>query len=273
MNVECTILDTGYCTAHEAMMLRGGGLQTLECHALVALIKHPQHGWGLWDTGYAPRMLDETTHLPFSLYRRATPLFIQPHQAVAAQLPRFGITADDIQWIVLSHFHADHVAGLRDFPHARIIATAEGYADVRWRDGLSALKRGFLPTLLPADFEQRADLIVDFRDAPFGVLGATHDLFGDGSLRLVAMPGHARGQIGMVVQTAERLILLAADGAWLRQAIRQQRPPSRLTTLLVDDYAAVGTTLQRLHAISQAYPDLVIMPTHCPEVYTQEVRA
>ncbi len=265
------ILNTGYCTAHEAMMLRGGSSRTIACHALVGLIQHPTHGWGLWDTGYAPRMLAETERLPYRLYRYATPLFIQPELAAINQLARFGITAAQIGWIVLSHFHADHVAGLRDFPQARIFASAEGYADVRWRRGMAALQRAFIPNLLPDDFEQRAILLDEFRDPPFANLGMTHDLFGDGTLRLVQLPGHARGQLGMIVQTDERQILLAADGAWLRQAIREQRPPSHLTRLFVDDFAAVETTLHKLHELSQIMPDLAVMPTHCPEVYQQEV--
>src|SRR5687768_5413865 len=110
-HVECHILDTGHCLAHEAMMLRGGRWREVECHALVALIRHPQHGWGLWDTGYAPRMLAETARWPFSLYRRATPLRLDPALALANQLARYGLAAADIGWIIVSHIHADHIAG------------------------------------------------------------------------------------------------------------------------------------------------------------------
>lgn len=271
--VICHLLDTGFCTAHERMMLRGGSAKQIECHALVALIQHPQHGWGLWDTGYAPRMLAETTRLPWSLYRRATPLHLRPELAVVAQLERWNLTAAEIGWIVLSHFHADHVAGLRDFPQARIIATAAAYADVRSRRGWRALRRAFIPNLLPDDFAQRVTLVDEWADAPLPVLGATHDVFGDGALRLVALPGHARGQVGMLVQTAERQMLLAADGAWLSQAIRENRPPHPLTRVFVDDWRAVRQTLARLHTFAQAQPDITIIPTHCPEALRREVQA
>ena len=99
-------------------MLRGGQRRRFDCHALVALLCHPRHGWLLWDTGYAPRLLDATRHLPFALYRRATPLHLHPELAVAAQLGRWGLVPGEISRVVLSHFHADHIAGLRDFPRA-----------------------------------------------------------------------------------------------------------------------------------------------------------
>jgi glyoxylase-like metal-dependent hydrolase (beta-lactamase superfamily II) len=272
-HVICHMLDTGHCLAHERMMLRGGSARQIECHALVALIQHPEHGWGLWDTGYAPRMLTETSHWPFSLYRRATPLRLRPELALVEQLPRWGVSAGDIGWIVLSHLHADHVAGLRDFPQARLILTAAAYADVRGRRGWRALSRACIPSLLPDDFAQRATLISAFPDQPLPALGPTYDVFGDGALRLVALPGHAHGQVGMLVQTAERAILLAADGAWLTRAIRELRPPSPLTYLFIDDRRAVRETLRRLHDFARQQPEVALIPTHCPEAYAREVLA
>jgi glyoxylase-like metal-dependent hydrolase (beta-lactamase superfamily II) len=269
--VECHILDTGHCLAHESMMLRGGRFASVECHALVALIRHPEHGWGLWDAGYAPRMLDETARWPFSLYRRATPLRLRPELAAAAQLERFGLRPADIGWIVLSHLHADHVAGLRDFPQARLILTAEAYAAVRGLDGWRALRRAFIPRLLPDDFAARASLLPAFTGPALGALGPTHDVWGDGSLILVGLPGHARGQVGMLVATAGRRILLAADGAWLSRAIREQRGPHPLTAIFTDDRRAVLATLRKLHEFARQFPEVTIIPTHCPEAYAREV--
>src|SRR5690242_18475049 len=94
--LPCFILDTGYCTAWEHRIMRGGQQRRIACHSLVALLCHPQQGWLLWDTGYAPRMLDATKNLPFSLYRRATPLHIDPNLRVIAQLERRNLQAGDI---------------------------------------------------------------------------------------------------------------------------------------------------------------------------------
>jgi glyoxylase-like metal-dependent hydrolase (beta-lactamase superfamily II) len=253
------------------MMMRGGRRKQIACHSLVALIHHPRAGWGLWDTGYAPRMQQATARWPFRLYRSATPLRLRPELAVAAQLPRWGLAPADIRWVVLSHLHADHVAGLLDFAAARIILSAaadEGVAGLR---GLRALGRAFIPSLLPADMASRATLIREFRGAPLPPLGPTHDLFGDGALQLVMLPGHARGQVGLLAHTAERPVLLAADGAWHSRAIRERRLPHPLTYLFVDDRRAVRETLGRLHAFAQAHPDVTIIPTHCPEAYAREV--
>ena len=157
--LRCHVLDTGYCLASEHHLVRGGARRTIECHSLVALLQHPQHGWLLWDTGYAPRLLDVTRGWPFRLYRMATPLCITPSRAVADQLGNFGLTPGDIRWIICSHFHADHIAGLHDFPDAQFIAMRAAYEDVVDRRGLQALRRAFVPALMPADFAARTRLL------------------------------------------------------------------------------------------------------------------
>ncbi len=269
--LRCTILDTGYCQVWEHHLMRGGAHRRIACHSLVALLCHPSHGWILWDTGYAPRMLAATQHLPFSLYRRATPLHITPGLSVVEQIGRLGLKPADIGHILISHFHADHIAGLRDFPAAELIASEQAYADVADRKGLGALRHAFIPELLPDDFTKRARLLSHFSGEPLPALGATHDLFGDGSLRLIALPGHARGQIGLLAHTERGRVLFAADGCWLRRAIYERRPPSRLTNLFTDDPRAVKGTINALHDFAQANSDVVIVPSHCPEAYAQEV--
>lgn len=271
--VHCHLLDTGYCLAREKYILQGGSRRMVACHSLVALLRHPEHGWLLWDTGYAPRMLEVTRRLPFALYRVATPLRLQSELAVVAQLPRLGLHASDIRHVLISHFHADHIAGLRDFPDAIYIASQRAYSDVATRRGLSALSRAFIPALLPEQFERRATLLPAFGGKTLPELGATHDLFDDGSLLLVDLPGHACGQIGLLARTTRGRILFAADGCWMRRSLRENRPPSRLTNLFVDDPAMQRTTMQRLRAFVQAQPDVLLIPSHCPEAFASEVSA
>src|SRR5437879_2775542 len=84
--LTCHVLDTGYCLASEHHLLRGGRRQKILCHSLAALLRHPRHGWLLWDAGYAPRLWEATRRLPFRLYRWATPLRLRDDLAIVAQL-------------------------------------------------------------------------------------------------------------------------------------------------------------------------------------------
>ena len=187
--LRCHVLDTGYTVALESFLMRGGALGKVRCHSIVALLEHPAHGWTLFDTGYAPRIFAATRRLPFYIYRLVTPLHVRAELAVAAQLSRFGLQRSDIKRVIISHFHADHVAGLRDFPQAGIIALRSAYDDVRRRRGVNALRRAFVPSLLPRDFARRATLLPAFDGPPLPGLGPTYDLFG----RRFASAGGAAG--------------------------------------------------------------------------------
>lgn len=269
--LDCHVLDTGQCLAFEAHLVRGGRWRRIACPSLVALVRHPSEGWVLWDTGYAPRLFESTRRFPYRFYRWATPLIVKPELAAAAQVARLGVRVEDVRHVVLSHFHADHVAGLCDFPRAHIWAHRDAYADIAGRTGVSALLRAFVPGLLPADFERRSTLLAPFRGAPLGELGATHDLFGDGLLRLVELPGHARGQLGLFARTRLGALFFAADSCWLRAGYQREKSPHWITRLITDDDRVQAETLRHLASFARARPEVVIVPSHCPEARAQLV--
>jgi glyoxylase-like metal-dependent hydrolase (beta-lactamase superfamily II) len=178
-----------------------------------------------------------------------------------------GVRPGDVGHVIVSHFHIDHIAGLRDFPAATIVADADAIDSVIGLDGFAALRRGFAPALLPADFARRALPITRFDGPPVAPFGPSHDLFGDGSLLLLRLPGHARGQLGLLLRTARGPALLAADGAWLSRSYRERRGPGRGGYMIADDPRALDETLAKLHAFALANPATTIIPTHCPESY------
>jgi glyoxylase-like metal-dependent hydrolase (beta-lactamase superfamily II) len=269
--LACHILDTGHCLAHEHILIQGGARKEVACHSIVALLGHPQHGWLLWDAGYAPHMLTATQHFPYSLYRLATPLRLRPELAAAAQLPSLGLSTSDVGTILISHFHADHLSGLADFPSSRLLALREGYASVANTRGLAALRRAFIPSLLPPDFRQRVTLLDAFIGPELPSLGPTYDYYDDGSLLLIRLPGHARGQVGLLANTACGPIFFVADSCWLARSVRENRPPSRIGGLIADDSTQLAATIAGLHAFAAARPDVLIVPSHCPETFAQVV--
>ncbi len=257
------LLNTGFCPASEHHLLRGAPRRPARAHAVCALIEHPAHGLVLFDTGYAPRVSRAFGRFPFQIYGALTPTTTRREWTAASQLERLGFRVGDVKTVIVSHLHADHLGGLRDFPDARIVMSADALEISRLR-GLAALRHAFMPALLPDDYERRVQVIRDFDDTPLAEFGGTHDLFADGSIRLLRLPGHARGQIGLWLP--ETQTLLAADGAYWSQSIRENRPPDRLPlALFFDDATASLETLSKLHRFQIARPTARIVPTHCPE--------
>lgn len=267
--LEWRLYEAGYCTHPERATRQGAPARSCEFPALVALLRHPTQGWILFDTGYSEHFLHATAAFPERLYRVLTPVHLPPQAALAAQLRRDGIAPEDIAWIVVSHLHGDHIGGLADFPRARIACSRDAWDDLQARSRLGALRIGLLPTLLahwkltpPQWFEDQSEVALP---APLASFARGRDLFGDASLLLVPLPGHAAGHFGALFADGQGPVLLVADASWSSQAIRDNTPPPALVTAWLGSTAVYRDTLARLHALHRIAPELRMVPSHCPE--------
>lgn len=277
--VELKLLAAGYCVHPEFVTIRRGSLRPAAYPAGFACIRHPAHGWILFDTGYSSRFEALTQRLPYSLYRRLTPVRFNEKDAAVRQLAQLGIRAEDVGLVILSHFHADHIGGARDFPHARFLYPEAAYEPLRRLGPFRATRAGFIPGLLPDGFaelaspiERTAAWIPLDEDAP---LAGGWDLLGDRSLIAVSLPGHAAGQIGLLLTAGDPArraggvtrCLLCADAVWSSRALRENRLPHPAAGLVMDDRSAYRDSFALLRRWQAADPSLVIVPSHCREFF------
>ena len=262
-----SLLQAGYCLHPGFVVARGAGLRPLRFPALVALIDHPTAGPVLFDTGYAPRVLDATHRLPYRVYRWLTPMHVGPEETVAAQLRARGIAPEDMRHVVLSHFHADHTGGLFDFPNATVHATAEAWDAVKSLTGARAVRSAVLPQLHPPDLSSRLALLnqKNLRPLPaeWGIESDAYDVLGDGSLWGVPLPGHATGQMGLLLQTPRGPVFLVADAVWLARTIHEGADPHPLARAITPDPAGYRKTVDWLRSLARARPDVRLIPSHC----------
>ena len=263
--LEWRMLEVGHCLHLECSAMRGGRWSVCEFPSLVGLLRHPARGWILFDTGYSQRFLDATARLPGAMYRWVTPVRFDSRRALASQLRELNIDPDEIGGIVLSHFHADHVAGVLDFPGVPLFCSRAGWEAMRSRGRLAALRIGLLPELAPETLVGRVKFFEDLPAASYkGLTG--YDLFGDRSLVALELPGHSAGHFGVQFKGSDdRDVMLIGDASWSTRAIRENRPPPAWTTGWLGSTSVYRQTLGNLHALSRAMPDLQLVPSHCRE--------
>ncbi|MEB2230295.1 MBL fold metallo-hydrolase [Xanthomonas campestris pv. campestris] len=266
--VSVELLRIGHCRHCERMVRADGHWHAVEFPALSVLIRHPQRGALLYDTGYAEHFFRATDPFPERLYRWTTPVTLPAQERLQAQLARRDLALDDISWCLISHFHADHVAGLRDLPTARFVCLHADYAQLRAASRLGGLQRALLPQLLPDDFAQRVQFAEQAPQRALGGawkgLGVGYDLFADGSVMAVALPGHVPGQMGLWLRDQhDREVLLCADAVWSSATFASLAWPAWPTRLLMHDWSAFQRTVRVLHNLVQAHPELAILPSHC----------
>jgi glyoxylase-like metal-dependent hydrolase (beta-lactamase superfamily II) len=264
-------LICGQCSHPEAVVLPGGNpFKKRIFPSSVAVIDHPKHGITLFDTGYSSRFKEITRTLPERLYAIATPVTLDPERTAVRQLGRMGIRPSDVRRIFCSHFHADHVGGVADFPRAEYIYSKRGLDRLLEKSRFGQVRSGFLKALLPPDFQARGRPIESFAwsrsDFHFGPFRDGIDVWGDGTVVAVPLPGHDLGHYGLLVRREDGgRDFLVADACWTSRSYRENRMPSLIARAIFADPRGYRKTLENLHALHRRQPEIRIIPCHCSE--------
>lgn len=90
------------------------------------------------------------------------------------------------------------------------------------------------------------------------------DLFNDGSVVLVAMPGHTTGSIGMFVTVdSGKCYFFIGDVAWKTGAVQLAAPKLWAASIIVDrDRDQTLRRVEQVRSVTLQYPDLVLVPAH-----------
>jgi len=268
--VSIKILTAGSCRHPEAIVTGGGAWKSKIFPSMFAFIEHSTFGRMLFDCGYSQRFHELSKSFPLNIYALVTPVTIEHEDEAPNQLRRLGIPVDSIQHIMVSHFHADHVGTLVDFPNTNFVLFRAAYHSVSNVTGFAALRAGFLPGSLPSNFESRMIPLEDMPKVPlpnsFSPFTDGYDLAGDGSLIAVALPGHCVGHAGLIVRTTDSGdYFLVADACWSTAAITELRLPHPITSLICSSMFEYRKTIKSLHDLHKRNPSLKIIPSHCDQ--------
>ena len=151
----------------------------------------------LWDTSFPSKLAGGEQDMG--------PLVARLSKTIPQQLSEIGLKPDDVDIVGISHMHSDHTGQAADFPNAQLI-----------------IGKG--------DFEQTKG-----KDDPFGPwrkdgakVNATTtdvDVFGDGSVVALHLPGHTPDHLALLVKLASGPVLLTGDLYHSREAREKRGVP------------------------------------------------
>jgi glyoxylase-like metal-dependent hydrolase (beta-lactamase superfamily II) len=245
---EVRAFDGGYCR-HLLALVDRRTWKVVRFPAVFLALRHRREGWIVVDTGYGGRFQVATRRFPQRFYRWVLP--VTERGSVRATLAAGGIDIGEVRHLVVTHFHADHVGGLGEFAGALVHhhedALRSLQALVAWRQVRAAFLADLVPEWLPAQARPVAERAFGAAaDLPL----AEHDLFGDGSVHLVLLPGHAPGQLGVkFVAPGHGPALYAADAYWRRCQIAGTVTPLRPALEVQWNKAAYLDTVARLRTV------------------------
>lgn len=183
------------------------------------LVRHPR-GNVLFDTGNNDRIIDDPGYWG-QLADRFQPVRT-PDVAIDSQLAQVGITPDDIDYVVLSHFHLDHVGNVGKFLNSTFVYQLDEIHAAHWAPP------GFATGYLHSDFAVlHSDIGAPDANAVDVIeLDGDHDLFGDGTVVVRRAVSHTPGSQMLVVDLPNTgPAILPGDAVYLRENLENNLLP------------------------------------------------
>ena len=256
-------IQTGFVGIKTAQVeARGHGLARR-----MAIFTHPE--WTDWRPTYARAIehahgvivadTGQGAHLPehgrsLHPYLRSEVAFrIEREAGIGPQLLALRIGPRDVKQVVLTHLHIDHDGGLAHFPHSEILVSRR---ELETASGIAGRLRGYLPQRWPDWFDPKP-LTPD--PVPFGPFHHSKRLTGDGSVIVVATPGHMADHWLVLVQVGNLWVMLAGDSSYNQHLMLA----GRIDGVSPSD-AVAAATLGRIRQLAQSQR-AVYLPTHDPD--------
>lgn len=190
------------------------------------------------------------------------PIPPKPEQDIVKQLAKAGVSPEEIDIVVLTHLHWDHVGNVTKFPNAQFIVSQE---ELRFALApppclyvpYEALQLGMEPEYLKVidriiTVEMREKEIVE-------------------GVRLIPLPGHTPGSIGVVVDTEKGPYVIPGDAAarfWNLEGDPKERQPYFLSGIYTD-MLAMWKSLERIDEIV-GHDFSKVIPAADPLVFKRE---
>lgn len=194
------------------------------------VIRHPK-GILLWDTGLGDKFAANKGGVDM-----APGVHLTVPVTLVAQLKVLGLSPRDVTYVAFSHFHWDHTGNANEFPDATWI--------INKRELSAALVTPPPDGIDPATFS-------GYKTAKTQMIDFDHDVFGDGSVRILATPGHTAGHQVLELKLRKTgTVILSGDLYHLRSNREFARVPlgnaSRADTLA--SMNRIETIVKNTHA-------------------------
>ena len=236
MSMKVHVLQTGVVGVSPLLPFGGDDVSTAKASGVFTrkkdrlwlpvmcyLIETP-HGNVLVDTGWRREMspkgkfdrIAQIKELGTPMLYRINYGVLPLGEAANEQLAEMGILPEDLDYVLITHLDCDHVCGLRAFKDAKnILVSKKDLKHIR-RTGMVGVIR------FRKKWWKGVDLKTFDWNGKEGPAKASYDLFGDGSVVLVNIPGHSAGLCAVKITGKDgKFVLLAADGGYSTKSWEQ----------------------------------------------------
>jgi N-acyl homoserine lactone hydrolase len=214
-------------------------------------VRHPTQGLFMIDTGVERALRDDPDNAA-----------IRGIVASAANIDQLKVKTDTAGWlrehgplagVFLTHLHVDHISGMPDVPKGTPFYAGPGEPTPRNLDNL------LLSGTIDRQLEGHAPISEwGYAADPDGAFDGVIDIFGDGSLWALSVPGHTPGSTAYLARTAEGPVLMVGDACHTRWGWEHDVEPGEFS----HDQPRSALSLAKLRAFAAAHPSVKVKLGH-----------
>lgn len=190
------------------------------------LVRHPD-GDLIWDTGL-PGMLADTDPQENGIFT------VSLDTTLTEQLRARGIDPETIEYATVSHSHFDHIGQIDQVSGATWLVHQDEYNAMFPPDGTEG-----------AGESETVNQFAAFATLEREVFSGEKDVFGDGSVLIIPMPGHTPGHTVLQVMLEETGPVLLTGDLWHRAESRNLERVPEFNTSEADTLASMEAFEQR----------------------------
>jgi len=217
---------------------------------LVGVVRHPEHGDFLIDTGIDRTLAAGNTEHVRGVWARLLAT-LMPVEDIVAMTRRLDL---ELAGVLLTHTHFDHVLGLPDIPST--VPVYVGERETERKGGLAASERRAVKRLYrgrPALRGLRAE-----DGIPLAPFDRAIDVLGDRSIWAIPMPGHTPGSTVYLINAKSGPVLFLGDTSHTRWGWEHGVGPG----LYTDDREGNRRAVDTLRIFAASHPEVRVVFGH-----------
>ncbi len=240
------------------VLVADGGWAMVDLPFMGALLEHRERGPILIDAPFGWEGPSNLGSMVGGLLVQAG-LSFREAWSVVPRVEAQGYGAADVEHVLMTHLHYDHTGGMKSLPYATYHLSFEEWEAARRGSGASAMAQGYLQR----DYLSLKPRIKRHRGVPkLGDGVAGHDVFGDGSVEMVALPGHTEGHCGYRVHREHGApLFFVGDAVFTREQLDDEGLGIMPRTVAADLNMA-ELTIRQLKRYRADHPQEILIASH-----------
>ncbi len=239
--------NNGYCEANKKYISKKSKSQEIKFPATFYYLEISGKKI-LLDAGYSTK-IGKSKNIIIKLYSKITK--VNCTKDADEILRENNIAPEEINYIIISHFHPDHYGNLEKFGNAEIICSKNAF-DLLSKSKIGKIKNLLFDELIPKNLGNKITLMETYNKTELFSIEEKEkieffDILNLNEIYGFYLEGHAQGHVGIYLKKLRKLIVF--DAIWCKENLENAEPWKILKKIVFSDEKEYYKSIDKIKAI------------------------